>query len=66
MKAFIVWNAAKTEGFVTTDEQLAYEVRKSADTNCFDKDGRQSRVGQQFCEDWCNDTCSIQEIKIPT
>ena len=64
MKAFIVWNEAKTEGFVTTDRQLAYEVRKSSDSNCFDAEGRRSKVGQQFCEDWGDDDCTIQEIDV--
>lgn len=63
MSYFIVWNEAKTEGFVTTDKQLAYEVRKSADTNCFDAEGRRSRVAQQFCEDWCQDQCTIEVVE---
>lgn len=59
--AFIVWNEAKTEGFVTTDSQLAYEVRKSSDSNCFDAEGKRSKVGLQFCEEWGDGNCTIQE-----
>lgn len=59
---FIVWNESKTEGFITTDEQLAYEVRKSAVDNCFDKDGRCSTVGQAFCEAWAQDNCTTEVL----
>ena len=38
-KIYIVWNAVRTEGFVTVDKHLAYEARKDSDTNCFDADG---------------------------
>ena len=60
-KYWIVWNGDKTEGFVTTDHQLAYEVRKSAESNCFDENGRRSIVGQAFCEAWGEDDCTMEE-----
>ena len=64
MKAYIVWNETKTEGFVTTDKQLAYEVRKGSTTNCYYENGEPSFTGQEFSETWCNDNCTIQEIDI--
>ena len=62
MKSYIVWNEDKSDGFITTDQQLAYEVRKSASTNCFDADGRRSDVAIAFCEAWCYDNCTIQVV----
>jgi hypothetical protein len=65
MKAFIVWNKDKTEGFVTTDRQLAYEVRKGSESNCFHENGNQSCVAQQFCNEWSiGEDCTMQEIEI--
>ena len=64
MKAYIVWNADKSEGFVTTDYQLAYEVRKGCESNCYDEKGRLSRTAVQFCDDWYYDDCTIEEIEI--
>jgi len=64
MKVFIVWNEAKTEGFVTIDKQLAYEVRKSADTNCYNAKGERSDVAVAFIERWFEDNCAMQEIEI--
>lgn len=64
MKRYIVWNETKTEGFITFDAQLAYEVRKSSDTNCFDEFGNHSAVGVAFCERWFNDNCTIEEIEL--
>lgn len=64
MTHYIVWNADRSEGFVTTDPGLAYEVRKSSDTNCFDCNGRQSKVGQAFCDEWYQDDCTIQEVEL--
>lgn len=64
MKYFIVWNELKTEGFVTDDEQLAYEVRKSADTNCVDKDYCLSQVAVAFCHRWCDDNCTMEEVTL--
>lgn len=62
---FIVWNADKTEGFVTTDRQLAYEVRKSSDTNCFDFEGRRSDVGIAFCDAWGDGDCTMEPLITP-
>lgn len=49
---FIVWNKDRSEGFVTSDPQLAYEVRKCATTNCYTEEGHFSVVGQVFAEAW--------------
>lgn len=59
---FIVWNDAKTEGFVTTDGQLAYEVRKGSSSNCYDAEGRRSDLGKAMIEHWGDDTCSIETV----
>lgn len=61
---WIVWNAEKTEGFITEDRQLAYEVRKSSDTNCFDYNGRRSDVGIAFCEAWGDQDCTMERITV--
>lgn len=63
-KVYIVWNENKTEGFVTVDAQLAYEVRKSAESNCYDSDGSPSYVGMKFCEVWVDDNCTIEELSL--
>jgi hypothetical protein len=62
---YIVWNGSKTEGFITADHPLAYEVRKSAASNCYDTDGNPSPVGVAFCERWWEDNCTIEEIQLP-
>ena len=59
----IVWNEAKTEGFITTDKQLAYEVRKGADTNCYHEDGKCSHVGVAFCTEWVDDDCTTETVR---
>ncbi|MFA6064049.1 MAG: hypothetical protein WC736_15780 [Gallionella sp.] len=64
MKYFIVWNESKTEAFVTVDAGLAYEVRKSADSNCVDADGRHSETAVAFCNDWFEDNCTIEEREL--
>ena len=61
-KIFIVWNAAKTEGFVTKDKQLAYEVRKGSTSNCYDENGNRSDAGIAFAERWMEDDCTTQEV----
>lgn len=62
---FIVWNEHKTEGFITTDEQIAYEVRKGSDSNCFDVDGNESKLGRNFCHLYsCYEDCTIQKIEV--
>lgn len=65
MKYFICWNANKTEGFVTNDEQLAYETRKASDTNCYhEDDGTVASTAQAFIEEWGDEDCTIQEIEL--
>lgn len=64
MKAYIVWNENKTEGFVTTDPQLAYEARKGAENNCFYEDGTRSYMATCFCETHSMvQDCTIEEIE---
>jgi hypothetical protein len=58
----IVWNESKTEGFVTTDGQLAYEVRKGADTNCCTEDGEPAPVAVAFIHRWIDDSCTIETV----
>lgn len=62
MSHFIVWNKDKTEGFVTVDQALAYEVRKSADTNCFTQGGEYSPVAVAFCDRWGDEDCTTEEV----
>ena len=62
MTYWIVWNNAKTEGFATTDQQLAYEVRKSSDTNCFNANGERSNVAVEFCNQWGGEDCTTEEV----
>jgi hypothetical protein len=65
MKGHLVLNNAKTEGFFTTDQQVAYEVRKGADSNCFSADGERSNVGQAFCERWShNEDCTKVQVLV--
>lgn len=64
MKVYIVWNENKTEGYVTPFAQVAYEVRKSAESNCYDDDGNCAKLGQKFCELYFDDNCTIQEVVI--
>lgn len=65
MKGFLVLNEDKTEGFFTTNEALAYEVRKSAESNCFNSEtGEWSSVGAKFCDTWSQDSCSTQVIEV--
>lgn len=64
-RIYIVWNEAKTEGFVTKDRQLAYEVRKGADSNCYDEDGNRSDVGIAFIERWGNENCTTEVVDVP-
>lgn len=63
-KAYIVWNEERTEGYVTFDRQVAYEARKSAGSNCFDKDGTQMHVAQAFCEVTGEQSCTVQAVEI--
>lgn len=61
---YIVWNDAKTEGFITDDHQLAYETRKGSNTNCCHEDGKRCDTAIAFTEEWCDDGCTIEEIKL--
>ena len=61
---FIVWNDAKTEGFITDDHQLAYETCKGSDTNCYTGDGRQCNTAIAFIGDWEEDSCIIEEVQL--
>lgn len=65
MKIFLVWNGARTEGFFTTEKQVAYEARKGSDTNCFYADGTQSHLAQAFCDITVDDACMMEEIDVP-
>lgn len=60
---YLVWNNDKTEGFFTTDKQIAYEARKGAESNCFSTSGDVSLLAQQFCEiySWEED-CTLQTV----
>ena len=63
MTHFIVWNQAKTEGFVTTDRQLAYEVRKSADSNCYYGNGDGTAfTAMAFAQQWGEDNCTTEVL----
>ena len=62
MTHWIVWNNAKTEGFATTDQQLAYEVRKGAETNCVTGDGMRSKLAVAFIEQWGDEDCTTEEV----
>lgn len=62
-KSYIVWNTDRTEGFVTTDKHLAYEVRKGARSNCFREDGIFSKTAAAFCDEFSSDQdCTIEEL----
>lgn len=65
MKAYLVWNESRTEGIVVTDPGVAYEARKGASSNCFDRDGRQSKLAQYFCDLTADEPCEIEEIELP-
>ena len=59
---YIAWNAAKTQGFATTDYHLAYEARKGSNSNCFDQDGVRSDLAVTFCDVTGDEDCVIQTI----
>lgn len=61
-KIYIAWNQAKTQGFATTDYQLAYEARKGSDSNCFDENGNRSDLAVTFCDVTGDEDCTIQTI----
>jgi hypothetical protein len=63
--AYIVWNAARTEGYITFDQQVAYEARKGAESNCFDEDGTQMKLAQAFCNIYsCTESATKQVVVI--
>lgn len=63
----IVWNAAKTEGIIVADKQLAYEARKGADSNCCKEDGSQSKLAVAFCDIYSSEEdCTSQTISLET
>lgn len=62
-KVYIVWNNDKTEGFVTLDEQVAYEARKGAISNCYHEDGTRSKLAQKFCKIYSEkEDCYTEEV----
>jgi hypothetical protein len=63
-KYYIVWNADKTEGFVTADYQIAYEARKGSDSNCYNIDGKPSCLAMAFCDITCEENCTVEEINL--
>lgn len=64
MKAFIVWNESKTEGFVTTDKGLAYEIRKGAISNAYTENGDCSYIGIAFAMRYLHDNCTSEEVEV--
>jgi hypothetical protein len=62
--AYIVWNAARTEGYITFDQQVAYEARKGAESNCFDEDGTQMKLAQAFCEIYSGHEDATKQIVV--
>jgi len=64
-KVYIVWNNDRTEGFVTADEQMAYEARKGAISNCYSSEGIKSELATRFCEVYSEEEdCTIEEINV--
>lgn len=57
MTHWIVWNNAKTEGFATTDQQLAYEVRKGTSGNY-----STSNAAEQFGISHAASGCTTEEV----
>lgn len=60
---YIVWNQDRSASFKTHDKQLAYEVRKSSETNCYDSNGNKVQEAIDFCDKWYNDNCTIEIVK---
>lgn len=59
---YIVWNADKTDCFATKSNALAYEVRKGAESNCFDEDGKPNALAEQFCMMYGDQDCTVQTV----
>lgn len=62
--AYIVWNEAKDEGYVTFDKSVAYEARKGAESNCFNVNGKRMKLAQSFCRETETEGCTIEEIEV--
>jgi hypothetical protein len=62
--AYIVWNADRTEGYITFDKQLAYEARKGAKSNCFDENGMQMKLAQAFCEIYSGENDATTQLVV--
>lgn len=62
MIVYLVWNEQRTEGFFTTDKGVAYEARKSSDTNCYDEYGNRSDLAIAFCNIHGDGDCTMEEI----
>ena len=62
--AYIVWNAARTEGYITFDAGVAYEARKGAESNCFDSNGTQMKLAQAFCEIYSGHEDATKQIVV--
>jgi hypothetical protein len=55
-----VWNEEKTEFFETKDKQLAYEVRKCSESNCYDENGQHSQEAVEFIKKWWEGNLTIE------
>lgn len=64
MTFYIVWNESRTEGFITNEHQLAYEVRKGSVGNCYREDGTYSKVGVEFAETFMDENCTIEKVEL--
>lgn len=65
IKHYIVWNHNKTEGYITSDFQIAYEARKGAGANCYTADGNPRHLAIDFCKRYSNEEdCTIEEINL--
>lgn len=60
MARYIVWNWNKTASFETDDYQLAYEVRKGAETNCYTSDGTFVADAYNFCREHGHMDCTLE------
>jgi hypothetical protein len=62
---YLVWCKEKQAGFATEDFQLAYEVRKGADTNIgWVESDNLLHLAYMFCENYSNYyDCEIIEVK---
>lgn len=56
-----VWNKGRTHCYETTDKQLAYEVRKGAESNCYNEEGYPCRYAYWYCENISGEEDCITE-----